>query len=156
MFFYVGKGGRSRTNSHESEARRGCGCLKCVTVRSVWAAGFDVTARVVFETYDERAALAREADEIAAIGLKNLTNRQAGSPSASNDNSIAFLFNDQAKKDARTVATRYNLNGVSAAIRFALREVAREIDQAANSTPKTTPEENAERGVNSDKPRPNE
>lgn len=39
------------------------------------------------------------------------------------------LLDDQAKKDAHAIASRYNLNGISAAIRFALREVARQIEQ---------------------------
>jgi len=38
-------------------------------------------------------------------------------------------LDDQAKKDAQTVARHFNLNGASAAIRYALREVAREIEE---------------------------
>ncbi len=37
-------------------------------------------------------------------------------------------LDDQAKKDAETIARRHNLNGRSAAIRFALRELARKIE----------------------------
>lgn len=39
-------------------------------------------------------------------------------------------LDDQAKQDARTIAQHYNLGGVAAAIRYALREVARQIEQA--------------------------
>lgn len=37
-------------------------------------------------------------------------------------------LDDQAKQDARTIAERHNLNGMAAAIRYALREVARQIE----------------------------
>ena len=42
------------------------------------------------------------------------------------------LLDEQAKKDARTIARRYGLNGVSAAIRFALRDMAHSIEQEGN------------------------
>jgi antitoxin component of RelBE/YafQ-DinJ toxin-antitoxin module len=38
-------------------------------------------------------------------------------------------LDEQAKKDAREIARRYGLNGIAAAIRLALREVARRIEQ---------------------------
>ncbi len=40
-------------------------------------------------------------------------------------------LDEQAKQDARAIAERYNLNGVAAAIRLALRELARRIEQEA-------------------------
>ena len=38
-------------------------------------------------------------------------------------------MDEQAKKDAHAIARRYGLNGMAAAIRFALREIARKIEQ---------------------------
>jgi hypothetical protein len=38
-------------------------------------------------------------------------------------------LDEQAKKDARTIAQQFNLNGTSAAIRYALRDLARRIEQ---------------------------
>ena len=43
------------------------------------------------------------------------------------------LLDPQAKKDARAIAQFYGLNGVSAAIRYALREAARKIEQDQTS-----------------------
>lgn len=37
-------------------------------------------------------------------------------------------LDDQAKADARAIAQHYNLNGMAAAIRLALREMARKIE----------------------------
>ena len=47
-------------------------------------------------------------------------------------------LDDQAKQDARIIAKHYNLSGVAAAIRYALREVARQIEQA-NQSPEDHP-----------------
>lgn len=38
-------------------------------------------------------------------------------------------LDEQAKKDARVIAARFGLNGMAAAIRYALRELARKIEQ---------------------------
>ncbi len=38
-------------------------------------------------------------------------------------------LDDQAKQDARLIAQRYGLNGIAAAIRYALRELARRVEQ---------------------------
>lgn len=38
------------------------------------------------------------------------------------------FLDEQAKKDARFIAQHYNLNGTSAAIRYALRELARRVE----------------------------
>jgi len=38
-------------------------------------------------------------------------------------------LDEQAKKDARAIARHYGLNGSSAAIRYALRDVARRLEQ---------------------------
>lgn len=45
------------------------------------------------------------------------------------------LLDDQAKKDARMVAKHFNLGSTSAAIRFALREMARKIEQELSDRP---------------------
>jgi hypothetical protein len=54
-------------------------------------------------------------------------------------------LDDQAKADAQTIARYHGLSGVSAAIRFALRELARRIEAANVATnvaelPKDTPD----------------
>lgn len=38
-------------------------------------------------------------------------------------------LDEQAKKDARLIASHHGLNGMAAAIRFALREMARRLEQ---------------------------
>lgn len=46
-----------------------------------------------------------------------------------------MMLDEQAKQDAKLIAAHFNLNGISAAIRYALREMARRIietDVAAN------------------------
>lgn len=40
------------------------------------------------------------------------------------------LLDEQAKRDARLIAAHFNLTGISAAIRYALRTVARQIEGA--------------------------
>lgn len=40
------------------------------------------------------------------------------------------LLDAQAKRDAAVIAKHFNLNGISAAIRYALREVARRLSEA--------------------------
>jgi len=42
-------------------------------------------------------------------------------------------LDEQAKQDARLIAQHYNLNGMAAAIRFALREIARQIEESRKS-----------------------
>lgn len=43
-------------------------------------------------------------------------------------------LDEQARNDARMIAYHYNLGSTSAAIRFALREIARRIDPASVAT----------------------
>lgn len=42
-------------------------------------------------------------------------------------------LDEQARKDARAIAAHYNLTGMAAAIRYALREIARQIEQEKRS-----------------------
>lgn len=42
----------------------------------------------------------------------------------------------QSRADAQAVATRYNLNSTSAAVRYALRELARRIEAEEKAAPK--------------------
>ena len=44
-------------------------------------------------------------------------------------------LDDQAKEDARAIAAHFNLNGMAAAIRYALREVARRIEEDQGGVP---------------------
>lgn len=58
--FYVGKGKNGRLFHHESEARSGCSCGKCVIIRRIWMDGGTVQKHIVFETLFESEALAHE------------------------------------------------------------------------------------------------
>lgn len=80
--FYVGKGKGKRPFAHANEARRGCECQKCITIRSVWDAGKDVRIDYVYETDTSRDALLYEKQLIADIGLYSLCNRNSGGTSA--------------------------------------------------------------------------
>jgi hypothetical protein len=72
--FYVGKGKNGRINVHEDEAAKGCECRKCIAIRKVWASGSPVRKRIVFETFVESEALAKELDLIKEYSGEYLTN----------------------------------------------------------------------------------
>ncbi len=76
--FYVGKGCNAHIDEHEHEARRGCDCKKCCTIRQIWEEGHPVQKRIVFETFKEYEALERENLLIQTYGLANLTNIKKG------------------------------------------------------------------------------
>ncbi len=76
--FYVGKGQGQRVDEHEREARRGCKCHKCCIIRKIWRTGGNISKAVVFRTDDEFAAYQREAELIAAFGVRNLANVRPG------------------------------------------------------------------------------
>ena len=76
--FYVGKGQRNRITAHEAEAASGRESRKCARIREIWADGFVVERRRVFETDDEVLAYEREVALIAQIGLDKLTNVSPG------------------------------------------------------------------------------
>src|SRR5258707_911862 len=58
--FYVGKGCNARIDAHEIEARGGCSCQKCLSIRQIWQGGKPVQKRIVFETFMEKDALIYE------------------------------------------------------------------------------------------------
>jgi hypothetical protein len=60
QIFYVGKGQGKRVHHHEAEARTGCSCNKCQTIRQVWKNGEQVLKSIVFETCKEQEALEQE------------------------------------------------------------------------------------------------
>lgn len=64
IIFYVGKGTRARMFAHEMEARCGCSCLKCETIRSIWTIGKTPLKAIVFETFNEKEAYQHESDLI--------------------------------------------------------------------------------------------
>lgn len=76
--FYVGKGRGPRVHQHEQEAKKGCECYKCRTIRKVWRQGGQVKKGIVFRSNIEQAAYDYESTLIARIGLRNLTNIMAG------------------------------------------------------------------------------
>lgn len=76
--FYVGKGQGNRVLRHEQEARRGCECHKCRTIRQIWSTGGEVGHTIIFETNDESEAFQVERETIALYGRENLTNQTDG------------------------------------------------------------------------------
>lgn len=72
--FYIGKGLRSRINSHEHEAETDCPCEKCCIIRRIWASDNPVQKRIVFETLTESEALSFEAELIKKSDGLMLTN----------------------------------------------------------------------------------
>jgi hypothetical protein len=76
--FYVGRGTRQRPYAHDSEARRGCPCAKCETIRKVWVSGKEIARCIVLATDDEQEAITGEADTIALYDLRTLTNKNVG------------------------------------------------------------------------------
>jgi LEM3-like protein/NUMOD3 motif-containing protein len=68
--FYIGKGRRERWAFHEWEARNGGSGHKCNTIRSIWAAGFDVVKVKIHENLSEPDAHGYEAALIAALGRR--------------------------------------------------------------------------------------
>jgi hypothetical protein len=76
--FYVGKGKRRRIYAHEAEARSGCECRKCRTIRKVWRDGGQVQRYIIFTTNNETEAFDFERETIAQYGRKNLCNLTDG------------------------------------------------------------------------------
>ena len=75
IVFYVGKGSNlSRMDNHFQEARSGCDCSKCQSIRSVWDAGLAVVRRIVFESPLEREAFNEERRRILLHESPYLTN----------------------------------------------------------------------------------
>jgi hypothetical protein len=74
IVFYVGKGQKGRIDSHEREARTGCKCDKCKVIQEIWANGYPVKKRLVFETLIEEKAFANERELISKHAGKYLTN----------------------------------------------------------------------------------
>jgi DNA-binding XRE family transcriptional regulator len=72
--FYVGKGTGQRLFSHEREARSGCSCAKCQTVREIWESGNPIKKDIVVETFDEAEALRAESNLIVLHNSPVLTN----------------------------------------------------------------------------------
>lgn len=76
--FYVGKGTRTRIFDHIKEAFRMCPCVKCVTIRSIWADAEEVRHKIVFESDDEEAAYRHEHSLILFYGQDKLSNGTVG------------------------------------------------------------------------------
>ncbi len=76
--FYVGKGTKRRVWRHDDEARRGCECRKCRTIRKVWREGGEIQRYIVLTTDDEQEALQYEREMIALHGRENLCNHTDG------------------------------------------------------------------------------
>jgi hypothetical protein len=76
--FYVGKGKGKRVFVHDQEARTGCTCRKCNTIRKIWRQGGEVQRYTVFTTDDEQEAYTHEAELIAQYGLSALANQATG------------------------------------------------------------------------------
>lgn len=76
--FYVGHGSPQRPYAHDYEARRGCPCAKCETIRKVWKSGKEIARCIILATDDEQEAITGEADTIALYDLSTLTNKNVG------------------------------------------------------------------------------
>lgn len=83
--FYVGKGCGDRISHHETEAKKGSDHQKCEVIRSIWDDGMKVKRVKVKHFKSEQDAFDFEAEEIARVGLANLTNQQAGGGTAWRD-----------------------------------------------------------------------
>jgi len=83
--------------------------------------------RLVWIAVDDPSEL-YESEEIAIEHFRPLWNG-ARIPDHIGPEQTNIRLDEQAKQDAREIARRYNLNGTSAAIRLALRELARQIKQ---------------------------
>jgi hypothetical protein len=73
--FYVGKGTSNRINEHEGEASKGGISQKCKIIREIWAQGYQVVKRKVYETNIEQDAFLYEWVLINLVyGYSQLTN----------------------------------------------------------------------------------
>jgi hypothetical protein len=76
--FYVGKGKNNRCHAHQKEALEGRRGARYNVIRDILIAQMEVEIRKIKWFDDSRAALEYEADIIATIGLRNLTNKCLG------------------------------------------------------------------------------
>lgn len=95
--FYVGKGKGDRKSQHVRDARKGVKGHKCDRIRTILAAGMEVTERVTHEFDVEDEAYEYERDLIAHYGLSKLTNIAAGGREMTSE-----LV--EARRDARAAA----------------------------------------------------
>lgn len=128
--FYVGKGQGNRVYSHEREAKRGCDCRKCRTIRKIWQMGGEVQRYTVFTTDDEHEALAFEVELIALYGRKTLVNHTDGG-----DGTSGYKHTAEYREKVRTTVTAY----------FAANPEAREVSRIAARNAWATQEYRAKR-----------
>lgn len=76
--FYVGKGTARRPKRHEVEARRGCECRRCRTIRKVWREGGQVEVESIAHDISEEDAFLIEIATIERIGRAALCNHTDG------------------------------------------------------------------------------
>lgn len=81
--FYIGKGTKRRVFRHELEARRGCICWKCRTIRKAWREGGEIQRYILLTTEDEQEAFDYEKEMIALHGRGNLCNQTDGGEGSS-------------------------------------------------------------------------
>lgn len=97
--FYVGKGCRGRLDQHEKEARCGVHSRKCERIRQIEVAGQSIVKVRIAQFEDEQEAYDFETEEIARIGLANLTNVMPGGQRAWLDRQ-RLAAERKAKKDS--------------------------------------------------------
>lgn len=76
--FYIGKGSKRRMFAHEGEAKQGCACHKCRTIRKVWREGGEIQRYILLTTEDEQESFAYEREMIALHRRENLCNQTDG------------------------------------------------------------------------------
>jgi len=72
--FYIGKGSGKRIDAHEAEAKTGCRCEKCRTIRDIWMNGGQVQRTILYRTNDNDDALTYEKQCIVRYQGPYLTN----------------------------------------------------------------------------------
>lgn len=131
--FYIGKGTGKRILSHEMEARRGCRCYKCNTIRKIWRDGWQIGRKIVFTTESEQEAFIYESRLIAFYGRDALCNQTDGGDGASGYRPSEETRRKRGQTMKRVWSDPETHERRSRSIRRALQDAAYRIRKAAES-----------------------